>query len=134
MSDYPRLHYFNPDDDPKLYTCGCGKCSAGPSDRLLHVLDQCRHVAGVPFRVTSGPRCSEYNDEIGGSENSEHIDNGKGDEGTAADIYCPGSRERFLIVSAAIQEGVTRIGIGKDFLHLGVSSTHPGHVIWTYYG
>jgi hypothetical protein len=126
-----RCHYFSPESDPKLYACSCGKCDAKPSNRLLQTLDQVRHVAGIPFVVTSGPRCSTWNNEVNGAPESEHVPR-DGEDCTAADIACTSSRERFLIVSAAIQEGVTRIGIANTFVHLGVSSTHTGHVIWTY--
>ena len=122
----PRAHYFNPESDPLLYRCPCLACAHGPSPRLITTLDQVRHVAGIPFHVTSGPRCHAHNKKVGGSEFSEHID------GDGADIACADSRSRFLIVNAAIQEGVTRIGIAKSFIHLGVSETNDQHVIWTY--
>ena len=48
---------------------------------LVHcVLDPVREHWGLPIRVTSGYRCPELNDEVGGVEDSYHMD------GCAADI------------------------------------------------
>ena len=48
---------------------------------LVHcVLDPLREHWGLPIRVTSGYRCPELNDEVGGVEDSYHMD------GCAADI------------------------------------------------
>ena len=48
---------------------------------LVHcVLDPIREHWGLPIRVTSGYRCPELNDEVGGVEDSYHMD------GCAADI------------------------------------------------
>ncbi len=48
------------------------------------VLQPLRDHLGVPIRINSGYRCSELNEEIGGSKNSQHM------EGRAADIDVPG--------------------------------------------
>lgn len=120
------LNYFNPTTDPRLFHCGCGSCNVKLKDDYLQRLDYAREQAGVPFVVTSGPRCEEYNDAIGGSENSDHINR----EG--ADIACDSSAQRFMIVGGALAAGFTRIGIAKDFVHLGVSDENPNHVIWVY--
>ena len=48
---------------------------------LVHcVLDPLREHWGLPIRVTSGYRCPELNNEVGGVEDSYHM------EGCAADI------------------------------------------------
>ena len=50
-------------------------------ETLVHcVLDPIREHWGLPIRVTSGYRCPELNDEVGGVEDSYHMD------GCAADI------------------------------------------------
>lgn len=124
--------FFFPDTDPRLFTCPCGReCDApkGPSPLLLGVLNRTRALYGAPMAVTSGPRCRAYNAQVGGADDSEHTV-ATGCEG--ADVACVGSRMRWGIVNAAIQAGVTRIGIGDRFIHLGVSERHDGQVIWTY--
>ena len=47
---------------------------------VYYVLDPIRKTWGMPIKVTSGYRCPELNDEVGGVEESYHMD------GMAADI------------------------------------------------
>ena len=55
---------------------------------LVHcVLDPLREHWGLPIRVTSGYRCPELNAEVGGVEDSYHMD------GCAADITALGNNE-----------------------------------------
>lgn len=121
-----KLRYFNPEQDPALFYCRCGKCDAKPSPELLKMVDAVRDLAGIPFIITSGPRCQQWNDANGGAKFSEHVD------GDGVDIAVASSRARYLIVAAAIAWGVTRIGIAKSFIHLGVSKQNDQEVIWTY--
>ena len=51
------------------------------------VLDPLREAWGLPIRVTSGYRCPELNEEVGGVEDSWHTD------GCAADITALGIYE-----------------------------------------
>ena len=118
--------YFTPKSDPKLFACPCGDCDTKPSQRLLDLLQDTRSSAGVPMHVTSGPRCPAYNKVIGGAKYSEHPD------GDGADIEIFGSRNRFLVTKAALDNGCNRLGIAKRFLHLGVSETNDQQVIWIY--
>ena len=120
------MKWFSPDTDPALFKCPCGQCDQEPTDRLLNMLDAVRDDAAVPMKVTSGPRCWHYNTIIGGAEYSGHVD------GEAADIAVTTSRARSRILEAARRYGVTRIGIAKGFVHLGVSRKHDQHVTWVY--
>ena len=55
---------------------------------LTHrVLDPIREQWGLPIRVNSGYRCPELNEEVGGVEDSYHL------EGCAADITAFGNSE-----------------------------------------
>ena len=57
-------------------------------EHLVHcVLDPLREHWGLPIRVISGYRCPELNDEVGGVEDSYHM------EGCAADISALGNNE-----------------------------------------
>lgn len=118
------------------FTCRCGRhiCDAptGPSRTLRLHLDRMRDVLGAPIIITSGNRCTYWNALKGGVVGSEH-DRAGGCEG--ADLACPTSRERWAMLDAARHAGFTRIGIGKDFLHVGVGTgpKDAPNVIWTYY-
>lgn len=95
-------------------------------DGLIPTLDAIREIYRKPMIVTSGYRCAEYNQQVGGVQDSEHTD------GLAADIKCESSYDRFELISACLSEGITRIGIGKDFIHIGISAHKPSRVIWLY--
>lgn len=110
-----------------LFACPCGECSVRPLDELLLMLDKVRGRAGIPFQVNSGPTCVEYRISKDYSPTSEHI------ICTGADIACDSSIDRWKIVTAAIAEGVVRIGIGENFVHLGVSQEHTQETMWDYY-
>ena len=122
------MMYFNEDTDPLLYACPCGRhtCEARINPRMPTVLNVIRDAVGFPITISSGPRCVPHNIEIGGAEYSEHVD------GEGVDIPCSSSRHRFLIIKAAIDAGINRIGIGKNFIHLGISTTNDPLVMWVY--
>ena len=84
-------------------------------------------LGNTPLRINSGYRCPKHSVAIGGYKDDAHV------AGYAADIHCPTSAQRWQIVSAAITLGCKRIGIGKTFVHLDVSPSHPQCQIWTYY-
>jgi zinc D-Ala-D-Ala carboxypeptidase len=102
----------------------CGRNEISPA--FVGLLDQARELVGVPFRVSSGYRCQAHNRQVGGVRDSEHL------RGFAADILALDSETRFLIVSAALQVGIRRIGVHEHFVHLGVSRLHNPDVIFLY--
>jgi len=115
--------YFTEDE----FYCSCGEClEAPPSPLLLYMLDEARSLAGIPFIITSGVRCPRHNREVGGTMDSEHL------YGEGADIAVNGSWERMVIVSALLKAGFKRIGVGKTFVHAGVSKNLPRPVMWVY--
>jgi len=115
------VRYFTPDE----FDCEC--CGRNSMDGdFLKKIDEARERAGIPFVVTSGYRCPQHNSDVGGVPDSAHV------WGVAADISCTSSRNRMLIVKAALASGFTRIGIGDDFVHLDLDEDLPQNVIWTY--
>lgn len=107
------------------FACPC--CGRNEiSGAFVGLLDQARELVGVPFRVSSGYRCQAHNRQVGGARNSEHL------VGLAADILTPTSESRFLVVSAVLQVGIRRVGVHGQFVHLGVSRSHPGDVLFLY--
>ena len=112
------------------------KCKVGTGINMelafIKMLDECRELAGIPFKITSGYRCLLCNNKliesgIKASKNSSHM------SGVAADISAKTSAERYKILESAIKVGFKRIGIGKNFIHLDIDRTKTPNLIWTYY-
>ncbi len=111
----------------KEFRCPCCH-KVNMNEEFLKKLDKARDLAGVLFIITSGYRCPKHNKEVGGKPDSAHI------KGLAADIECFRSRNRFKIIESLLRVGFTRIGVGKNFIHVDMDSSKPQRVIWTYYG
>ena len=122
------LKYFNFEEFDCLTLEGSGlPTTDGGKMNLdfLHKLDEARELAGVPFKITSGYRSPQHNLDVGGRVGSSHI------KGIAVDIACVNSHERQKILTALIQVGFKRIGIGKSFLHTDLDPDKP-NAIWLY--
>ena len=115
------IEYFT---DEELSCKCCGKLVF--SDRTRQRLNVARYHAGVPFVITSGYRCPEYNKKIGASFTSSHV------KGCAADIKANWEVNRFKIISGLLLAGFTRIGIGKDFIHADDDPVKQKELIWVY--
>lgn len=108
---------------PAEFACShCGELLI--QEPFLDRLVACRIVAGIPFVINSGFRCLVHNMNIGGSKSSSHM------FGWAADIACPGSRERYLIVKAAMLVGINRIEDAGSWVHLDMDPRKPGNVMF----
>ena len=116
---------------PEEFYCKCGRvqCDASKtvSIQLLDKLDCMRESYGRAISVNSGLRCAYWNRKQGGVPGSEH------ETGEGADLACSDSNSRWKLITIALAVGFRRIGIGKTFLHVGVSHTHEQDVVWTYY-
>jgi uncharacterized protein YcbK (DUF882 family) len=102
---------------------------------FLDKLEEAREYAGIPFKITSGYRTKEHNEELRkkgykASANSSHL------IGKAADIAVGSGAERYLILNALIKAGFKRIGIAKTFIHADTDSIDQGgnkpNSVWTY--
>jgi len=98
--------YFS-ENEFKCRCCGLALMSS----TFIYMLTNARHLAGVPFIITSGFRCFNHNKLIKGSETSSHL------KGDAADIACDNGIDRSKIVNGLIKSGFKRIGIYKNFIH-----------------
>lgn len=96
---------------------------------FLHWLDQVREMAGVPMRITSSYRSHAHNVEVGGAQDSAHLD----ELCQAVDIMPSDSVARFKILQAAVALGCRRIGVyGNGSLHLDrTEDVRPAPVLWT---
>ena len=115
------MKYFTLDefDCPSLPNSGKNMDSS-----FLAKLEQAREIAGIPFKITSGYRTKEHNEEVGGVPNSSHL------IGVAADIAVSSGSERYIILNALIKAGFKRIGVAKTFIHCD-TDLKPNSV-WTY--
>ena len=103
-------------------------CSIDQMDAdFLAILDRIREDAGIPLVINCAYRSKAHDLAKGRSGNSAHT------RGLAVDIRCATSASRFKIVEAAIANGITRIGIGKTFVHIDNDATLPQGVIFHYY-
>ena len=93
---------------------------------FLRRLDTARGIAGIPFKINSGYRTAAHNTLGGGRVGSSHK------KGLAVDIGYTGSRERYIILKALMEVGITRFGIAKTFIHCDVDNNKDGDVIWLY--
>ena len=117
------IEHFTPDE----FKCPCCGKVRIDSDLLL-LLERVRVNLSRPIVITSGYRCPTYNAKIGGVPNSAHV------YGYAVDIRVKSSQERYSFVSQFLKEGIRRMGIGANFIHIDIDPNKPQDVIWTYYG
>ena len=116
-----RYFLFDEFDSPDLEGSG----EKMDSD-FLEKLDQARSVANIPFKINSGYRTEEHNKKVGGKANSSHL------RGYAADIHVNDSRSRSIILTALMEVGFNRFGIGNTFIHVDNDPEKKSNVIWVY--
>jgi len=118
------LKYFKLSEFDSPDEVGSGKKM---DSKFLEKLDYARHNAGIPFKINSGYRTANHNDNVLKARiGSSHK------KGLAADIGYNGSRERYIILNALMEVGITRFGIAKGFIHCDVDNSKDANVIWLY--
>ncbi len=103
---------------------GCGLNNV--SEELVRLLETIQGISHRTLIVTSATRCEKYNAQIGGAPNSAHL------RGLAVDIDCRTVHERWRLLAAAHAVGITRVGVGRNFVHLDVDPTLPKEAMWLY--
>ena len=93
---------------------------------FLEKLDEAREIADLPFKINSGFRTFRHNKKVGGKSDSSHL------RGLAVDISCTDSRSRYYIITALLEAGFNRIGVGDTFIHVDDDKEKSKNVIWTY--
>jgi len=120
-----------PDFNEKEFFIGDPPYPGVMNEDFMSKLQAARTIAGVPFEINSGFRTTEHNQQVGGKPDSTHL------LGRACDIKVVDSRTRINIVKSLLLAGFTRIGIGKDFVHVDngeeVGKPYDPNVMWTYY-
>ena len=89
-------------------------------------LDAMRAMIARPININSGYRTPSHNKAVGGVPKSAHT------MGVGADIACPSDSMRWLLVNAALDCGIKRIGIGKNLVHVDADPNLPSPRIWVY--
>ena len=114
---------------PREYQCRCGReeCPAPKelSPRMQEQLDRLRSDLGYPLTINSGIRCDVQTSRVGGVQGSEH------GTGEGVDILAETSQARYALLVKALLL-FPRIGVGRTFVHVGTSDTHPQQVAWLY--
>ena len=132
--EFNTLQYFRPHE----FACHCGECgSTGLEMEYLFLvkLDQLRKHLGRPMQITSGYRCSAYNEKI-----STTGPNGPHTTGRAADVLIKGPEAFHMMQQCTLGGWMTGIGLNqkgpmaKRFIHLDdlVAPGHPRPRVWTY--
>lgn len=96
---------------------------------FMEKLQKLRTIYGKPMTITSGFRSVKHPIEAAKKSRAA----GEHTRGMCADIACTNGQDRFLLVKMALELGFTRIGIAKNFLHIGLGGNGlPNNVIWDY--
>lgn len=79
---------------------------------FMHMLDEARHKAGIPFYLNSAYRTVAWEKAMRRKGTSSHT------KGVAVDIKCDNDADRLKMISALLDVGFRRIGIYDTFLHV----------------
>lgn len=105
----------------------------GLDNELVAKLDSARHVADIPFVITSGLRTCAGNQQAMGADHSAHI------KGLAVDLGLghlvqgyDRDNARFKMVNALLSAGFSRIGVYDLHIHcdIGQLPDYAQGVIW----
>ena len=96
---------------------------------LVTVLTELEKRMGFELNINSGYRDPGHNVDVGGVPDSEHTY----DPSQGADVLCMRAVTRYRMLKELFAMNVRRIGIGKTFVHIGVSTEKPQDVLWDYY-
>lgn len=90
---------------------------------ITHLLDPIREKWGKPIQITSGYRCKELNDKIGGSATSQHV------FGLAADLDAGSPSKNRELAKLIVSMGISfdQLIDEKNYawVHIGLSTTKP---------
>ncbi len=103
----------------------CGKVII--ESQLIEILERLREHLRKPVIITNAYRCEGHNRAIGGVPNSAHV------RGYAVDVKVLSSQTRYKVIKFLMGEGVSRIGVGEDFIHFDLDPEKPKNVIWHYF-
>lgn len=100
------------------FRCPCLRCrtlTPRPSSLLVSALEDLRRIVGHPLHISSGERCFDHNQAVGGSPESRHLTS------QAADVLPPpGWSTEALAEAAELVPDFAASGIGIYHRHVHV--------------
>lgn len=96
---------------------------------LIDILKGLEDEMGFELTINSGYRNVDHNTEVGGVPDSEHTYS----PAEGVDVLCKQGLTRYQMIAWLVSKGVRRIGVGKEFIHIGIAEDKPHPVIWHYY-
>lgn len=135
MSDWSAIEFFKPEE----FACPCDMCVSNGTEmniEFVKVLDTLRGIVGVPFIVSSGYRCPDYNIEVSSTGRD-----GPHTTGRAVDILMNGPTvvRTMALVLSTWRHSISGIGLHQRgphagrFIHLdNLGAPYPRPRIWTY--
>ena len=95
---------------------------------FMERLQALRTEYGKAMTITSGYRHPTHPVEARkGRSDGEHT------RGMCCDVACTNGADRYELIQLALKHGFHRIGIAKNFIHLGLGGHGlPSKVIWEY--
>jgi len=103
--------------------CGRNRINVALIEKLQEARDWSNELgAPIYYSINSGFRCPTHNEDVGGTEDSAHLD------GLAADIAIRSDHYRMCILYGVIKAGFTRIGSYSTFIHVDIRDTDP--IMW----
>jgi len=98
--------------------CGCGFDTVDAM--LLAVVEDIRDHFDTPFSPNSSCRCADYNNQVGGSKASQHV------QGRACDITIKGVDPKDVVVYLLYKyPGAMGIGSYSTFTHIDTRTDGP---------
>ena len=96
---------------------------------LVDILTRLQGAMGFELNINSGHRDPEHNDKVGGVADSEHTYS----PAEGADVLCKQGITRYKMLKWLLTHDIRRIGIGEEFIHIGIAEDKPQFVVWHYY-
>lgn len=94
---------------------------------LVEYIRRAQHIAGFTFTITSAFRPKSWEFSKGRNGSSSHT------KGLAVDISTNDSHTRYKVLVSLACVGVSRLGVGKSFIHADIDETKAHPIIFHYY-
>lgn len=113
--------YFS---DKELECPCCGE--QGMDEDFVCILNKLRSDFGDQMILSSAFRCLSHNENVGGSNTSQHL------IGNAVDILWSGfdARRKYDLLTLALDYGFSGLGVSNEFLH--IDRRDGSGKIWVY--